>query len=662
MSPFHDIFFVNFGTPTYVITMRVEQPSSTATTSNNKRQPQQETMTTMKRSAEEAFIIGGSSGSATGNLSMRSTSRVSIVSSSSSSTSSLLLDSLAARTFDKRPFHEPATKRGSSNISVTDDNDAPVIHDTGIGGSIIVTTRLRNARILQRDGTLKRGSIDLSNGIITDVSIATAHSEEEVEDEESNSYSNDDNEIVQVIDCQNHILSPGYIDIQINGAIGIDFSNDGNNNESHKSDSTSNQTSSTTTWGELNEHGILRVAQHLVRYGVTSFCPTMVSSSPQTYRRIIPMIRNARNVQQKELLLLQQCQHTTNNVTSKRGVGANILGMHLEGPFFARTKHGAHELNHIRAPIHGISTVKEVYGFNNDNTVEYDNKDDTPPSLEDVDIITLAPELPGAFDAILSLTGSNNSLTSTSSSTIEATETHSHRPHSIIVSCGHTNATYDEGIHALMSGANLITHLFNAMNPFHHRSPGLVGLLSSSATKLGQLGLTKPYYSMIVDGIHVHESAVSMAYQCHPHGCVLVTDAMAAMGLGDGLHSLGNMKVCTKGDYATVAGTDTLAGSVVSMDTCVKRFLQFTACTIGEALLCATLHPATVLKRHITSRRGGGRSNNVKGSTIFDAPIGVLEVGARADIILLNEGLDVLATWVGGQIAFRKGKDLSSGR
>jgi N-acetylglucosamine-6-phosphate deacetylase len=625
------------------------------------------------------------------NQSIKLSSRVGLISSSSSSSS--FTTSSASSTFLRQdssppttscntkspPIQDgPATKRSST--SITDDSDAPIIHDDDFGGDgptiVVTTTRLRNARILQRDGTLLPGSIDISNiGIITAVRVTQMGDLEEVEA----TYISDDKDIVcQVIDCQNHILSPGYIDIQLNGAFGIDFSEDGS---SDNEDTNLTALASNTRRG-LEVQDVRKVAQHLIPTGVTSFCPTMVSSSPQTYRRIIPLIRKARNEQQKELVLLHQQQQqrrrrnqrSTNNENYTRcSIGASILGMHLEGPFFAPAKHGAHDLHHVCAPIHGISTVKEVYGCNNNERAEeYDiGEDNMQSSLEDIDIITLAPELPGAYDAIQSLTRSDNPLTSTSSSSMTTTKTHSHphphQPHAVVVSCGHTNATYDEGMHAIMSGATLITHLFNAMNPFHHRNPGLVGLLSSSSlAKLDtSSGMIRPYYSVIVDGIHVHESAVSMAYQCHPHGCILVTDAMAAMGLDDGLHSLGNVKVCIKGDRATVAGSDTLAGSVVSMDKCVKRFRQFTSCSIGEALLCATLHPAMVLTRHTTTNSrggegvGGGIHNNEGGSSsaIINAPIGILEVGARADIILLNEELDVLASWVGGLLAFWKGNE-----
>ena len=132
----------------------------------------------------------------------------------------------------------------------------------------------------------------------------------------------------------------------------------------------------------------------------------------------------------------------------------------------------------------------------------------------------------------------------------------------------------------------------------------------------------------------------------------MVTDAIAAMGLGNGIHSLGGMSVCIQGDRATLSASDTLAGSVVSMDTCVQRFKQFTGCSNGEALLCATLHPAIVLKRNVAK-------SELIGAGVVDAPIGVLEVGATADLLLLNDDLEVLGTWVGGTKTFERASKLN---
>mmetsp|Transcript_31577 Transcript_31577/g.66149 ORF Transcript_31577/g.66149 Transcript_31577/m.66149 type:complete len:584 (+) Transcript_31577:43-1794(+) len=504
-----------------------------------------------------------------------------------------------------KPFRRMVSRKISS---VIDNHATKADENFGSDGTVRQLTRLINARILQRDGALLPGSmtIDPSSSLIVDINVdhQTAGG--------GGDHSSDDG-IVEVIDCEGQILSPGFIDIQLNGAYGVDFSNDGNfgassNSETARIDPANTQYQKAQG---LDAKDILYVATRLVETGVTSFCPTVISSSPQTYRRILPLMRKTRK-QQKDVS------------KEKVGcVGANILGMHLEGPFFAPSKGGAHDRQQIVAPVKGMASVEEVYGIRT-----YEGGE--TPVLDDIDIITLAPELPGALDAIQSLTKFNPSASPGAN------------PHSVVVSCGHTEATYEDGIQAVSHGATLLTHLYNAMNPFHHRNPGLVGLLSSE-TKLRRMNLKRPFFSMIVDGIHVHESAVCMAYQSNPRGCVLVTDAMAAMGLGDGDHHLGSMRVCIKEGRATLAGTDTLAGSVVSMDTCVKRFRQFTGCEIGKALLCATLHPAMVLKRHVArQKRGDG------GRAELDAPIGILEVGSKADLVVLNDELDVLGTWVGG--------------
>ena len=230
-----------------------------------------------------------------------------------------------------------------------------------------------------------------------------------------------------------------------------------------------------------------------------------------------------------------------------------------------------------------------------------------------------------------------------------------------------------------------MTHLYNAMEPFHHRAPGLHGLLSSPCA-LGRMGLTRPHYGIIVDGVHVHECAVRMAYRAHPAGCVLVTDAMAAMGLDDDDDDGGGGVVATLGSVGVVRSPEgdravtndgtgkTLAGSVAPMDECVRRFRTYVDCPIGGALLCATLHPATVLGRHVVVGRGPGRGvsdvadgnadddddyGNCRPPEDYDddddALIGILEAGARADVVMLDDDLVVHETWVGVRLAYRRG-------
>ena len=259
----------------------------------------------------------------------------------------------------------------------------------------------------------------------------------------------------------------------------------------------------------------------------------------------------------------------------------------------------------------------------------------------------MAPELQGSLSVIQTLT----------------------KECGVAVSMGHTDATFSEGMDGITNGASLITHLFNAMKPFHHREPGLLGVIQKNhKNKQHQqqyieetncytpesTSFSNPFFSIIVDGLHSHPAAVKMAYNLNPKKLVLVTDAMSAMGLGYGTHSLGSISVTIKNennsnncndnkndnkhkDYdkkATIAGTDILAGSVVSMDTCIRNLKKFTGCSTSDVLATATLHPAQVLK--------------------CEKDIGSLRVGSYADLVLLDDDLNVVKTFVNGILVYDK--------
>jgi len=264
--------------------------------------------------------------------------------------------------------------------------------------------------------------------------------------------------------------------------------------------------------------------------------------------------------------------------------GAASLGVHLEGPFISEHKFGAHNFDFLDVPKDGFETVKSVYGADN---------------LHHVKLVTIAPELPGATEAIAGLKASG-----------------------IVISAGHSTASIEDALKAVDAGVTMVTHMFNALMPFHHRDPGIVGLLGSNLQNL--------FYGLIVDGIHCHPASAVIAYRSHPKGLVLVTDAMAAMGLKPGQYKLGTMDVDIT-DRATIVGTSTLAGAIAPMDVCVRNFKKFTACTTAEALEAATLHPAQCL----------GLENK-----------GRLDIGADADIIILDEELCVQGAYVGGDCAW----------
>uniref|UniRef100_W5MRE7 N-acetylglucosamine-6-phosphate deacetylase n=1 Tax=Lepisosteus oculatus TaxID=7918 RepID=W5MRE7_LEPOC len=195
---------------------------------------------------------------------------------------------------------------------------------------------------------------------------------------------------------------------------------------------------------------------------------------------------------------------------------------------------------------------------------------------------------------------------------------------------GHSVANLSQAEEAVREGATFITHLFNAMLPFHHRDPGIVGLLTSDRVPTGRT----VFYGMIADGIHTNPAALRIAHRAHPAGLVLVTDAITAMGLPPGRHTLGQQVIEIEGLNAYVAGTKTLSGSIATMDMCVRHFLQASGCTVEAALEAASLHPAQLLG--ISQQKG------------------TLDYGADADFVLLDDSLDVKATYIAGEQVWEK--------
>ncbi|OBZ83829.1 putative N-acetylglucosamine-6-phosphate deacetylase [Choanephora cucurbitarum] len=316
----------------------------------------------------------------------------------------------------------------------------------------------------------------------------------------------------------------------------------------------------------------------LLRFGCTAFCPTVVSSSSEVYEKVLPLLKRRKG--------------------SATG-GAEILGAHLEGPFISVLKKGAHNQSVFKVAKNGIADFDKTYGA------------ELKKGSQTVSIITIAPELEGACDAIPDLVSRG-----------------------ITVAMGHSACRIAEAEKAVTKGANSITHLFNAMQAFHHRDPGLVGVLGasdlpspekksrypkSSVSSPNRSELDpRPFYGLICDGVHVHPNSIRIAYCSHPSGAVLVTDTLSAMGLPKGVYVLGGkeVEVDEKGG-AYVKGTKTLAGSTITIDQCIRNFQKFTNCSLVEAIEAATLHPAQMLG--------------------IDHRKGTLNAGADADFVFLDD-------------------------
>lgn len=291
-------------------------------------------------------------------------------------------------------------------------------------------------------------------------------------------------------------LAPGFIDLQVNGGGGLMFNN--------QPDAAALQTIS---------------AAHR-RLGTTTIVPTLISDTPTTQQAAVEAVRSAR----------------------KQG-NASIAGIHLEGPFFAATRHGAHQPAMIRQP-----TAQDL---------------DWLLTLTDLNVIvTLAPEqtAPGQIRQ-LSEAG-------------------------IHVCAGHSEASYAQLQSAMAEGLQGFTHLFNAMSPLTAREPGMVGAaLDADALWLG----------IIADGHHVHPGSIRIAHRAKPEGrMLLVSDAMATVGSSTQSFELYDETI-TRRDDKLVNAAGVLAGSAIAMIDAVRFCHTVVGLALPECLRMASLYPATVL-------------------------------------------------------------------
>lgn len=302
---------------------------------------------------------------------------------------------------------------------------------------------------------------------------------------------------------------------------------------------------------------IWAAAEQMPRFGVTGFLPTIITAP---------------------LHVTTQAQAVLTKRPSRLGVCTEPLGLHIEGPYLNKEKKGAHNPSYIREP-----NATEVSNWGRDNGIW---------------LVTLAPERDGAAQMIADLTARG-----------------------VVVSAGHSMATFDEATAGFEQGVRYGTHLFNAMPQIHHREPGLVGAL---------LHDNRPTVGIIPDGVHVHPALVQSVWQTAGSRINVVTDAMAAMGLGAGSYLLGDHEV-TVDETSARLENGTLAGSIITLDAAVRNFWHWSGCTLPEALATVTSTPADLLNLPNKGR---------------------IATGLDADLVLFNENLEVKMTLIDGQIAY----------
>lgn len=349
----------------------------------------------------------------------------------------------------------------------------------------------------------------------------------------------------EIIDLGGRIISPGLIDIQLNGAFGFNFSIVPENINSYNK-------------------SFRQVNKLLVQTGVTSYLPTVTSQRAEVYHSVLPYLGPSGALRIAD-------------------DGAESLGAHCEGPFLSPTKNGVHAIE-VLLSASSFSDLEECYG-----ALHLKPKAGHNGVKTSIKMITAAPEM-GSMNLIIP------ELTS----------------RGILFSIGHSEATYEDASSAIKAGATMITHLFNAMRPLHHRNPGIFGVLGTAES------LPRPYFGIIADGVHLHPTTIKIAFNAHPEGFILVTDAMHLVGLEDGTYEWTNGdRLVKSGLSVTKEGSDTIAGSSITLIECMNNFLNWSEASIPQALNAVTTTPAKML----------GLSG-VKGT---------LDAGADADIVVLNE-------------------------
>jgi N-acetylglucosamine-6-phosphate deacetylase len=270
---------------------------------------------------------------------------------------------------------------------------------------------------------------------------------------------------------------------------------------------------------------------------------------------------------------LQNIQRHGSEVT-----GAKILGIHLEGPFINASKHGAQDQTYVQAP--DLSLIENY--------------------MEEVKMITLAPEVKGAEAFVKQLTKMY--------------------PH-IILSIGHSDASYEEAEESFAWGISHATHLFNAMSPYHHRKPGIVGAVFDSDVTC----------DIIADLVHTHPSVLELVQQVKKEKLILITDAMRAGCMKCGVYELGGRRVEVDEGKA-VLEDGTLAGSVLKMHEALLNMRRHTSMDLVDIVNAVTKIPA--------------RKLGVKK--------GELREGYDADIVIFDENFSIISTIVSGEVKYKR--------
>lgn len=326
------------------------------------------------------------------------------------------------------------------------------------------------------------------------------------------------------IDAKDNYVIPGLIDTHIHGATGHDFC-------------------------DKDVNGLLSIAKYLKSQGITAFCPTSMTLKKETLKDIF-----------------------TTATTNLPKDCANIVGIHMEGPFLSSQKKGAQDEKFIINPQ--VDMFKELNNACNNM----------------IKIITMAPECEGGLDFIKQMCKD------------------------VKISIGHTTADYDIAKKAFDVGAKRATHLFNAMPAFTHRNPGVVG---------AALDNDDVFVEVISDGIHIHPSMIRAIFKMFTDDrVVLISDGMMATGMANGTYELGGQKV-TMTDRKAILDDGTIAGSATNLFDCMRKAVSF-GIPLKSAIKACTKNPAISID--IFDKMGSISVGKIANIVIMDKDLNIVKV------------------------------------
>jgi len=336
---------------------------------------------------------------------------------------------------------------------------------------------------------------------------------------------------IEIINANGAYVSAGFIDLHIHGSGGADVM-------------------------DATPDALETISSILLQTGTTSFLATTMTMSGEDIDKAL------QNIQ----------------IHAAKVSGAQVLGIHLEGPFINADKHGAQDKEYVQAP--NMALIENY--------------------MQEVKMMTLAPEIEGAEGFVKLLT--------------------KEYPH-VILSIGHSDASYEESQKSFAWGISHATHLFNAMTPYHHRKPGIVGAVFDSDVTC----------DIIADLVHIHPSTLELVQKVKKEKLILITDAMRAGCMKCGTYDLGGRSVEVD-DGKAILEDGTLAGSVLKMNEALSNMKKCTSMSLVEIVNSATKIPAAKL--------GVNK--------------GQLKEGYDADIVIFDENFSIISTIVSGEVKYKR--------